>query len=234
MTKIQLATSVTALAFGPDGTLFGLAPTEKKIVTIDAQGATRPVATGIVGAQLVVTNSGTLFVSEPGEHTDQPSTLWQISPRGEKTVIDRGIRSASGVVFSPDGGLFFAAEKSSQWIYSFVVTDDGKFSHKQAYYWLHQPDIPNHSGAEAMAVDQKGNLYVASAMGVQICDQNGRVRAILVPPTPSGPLRGICFGGSQRDVLYVTDGIRVFKRPLRVQGQPAWAKPIPYASQGQG
>ena len=35
----------------------------------------------------------------------------------------------------------------------------------------------------------------ATRMGIQVCDQNGRVRAILPLPTPCGPLRSLCFGG---------------------------------------
>ena len=33
-----------------------------------------------------------------------------------------------------------------------------------------------------MAFDSKGNLWTVTDAGVQICDQNGRVRAILMIP----------------------------------------------------
>ena len=146
--------------------------------------------------------------------------------------MDQGLSSVSGIAFSPDGGLFFAAEKSTRWIYSYVVPADGTFADKQPYYWLHMTDIPNDSGAEDIAVDANGKLYVATRMGVQVCDQNGRVRAILPLPTPCGPVRSLCFGGQNFDTLYVTDGRQVFKRTLKVRGVAPWAAPAPYPLDG--
>ena len=48
---------------------------------------------------------------------------------------------------------------------------------EQEYYWLH-------CNGGQIAFDTAGYLYVATRMGVQLCDHNGRVRAIL--PLPSG------------------------------------------------
>jgi len=162
-----------------------------------------------------------------------PSRVWRIGS-GEKKVVDRGLASASGVALSPDGSLFYAAEKTTKWIYSYVVQPDRSFSGKQPYYWLHMTDIPNDSGAEDLAVDTHGNLYVATRMGVQVCDQNGRVRAILPLPTPCGPVRSLCFAGEHFDVLYVTDGTQVLRRQLKVRGFAPWAPPVAVPSQGPG
>ncbi len=197
------------------------------------RGARRTVAQGIAGRGMVVTHDGTIYVSEPGAHSDMPSRIWQIRG-GVKKVADEGLASASGVAFSPDGGLFFAAEKTTKWIYSYVVQPDGSLRDKQAFYWLHMTDIPNDSGAEDLAVDTHGNLYAATRMGIQVCDQNGRVRAILPLPAPSGPSRSLCFGGAQFDMLYVTDGKQVFTRRMKVRGFAPWAAPMPVPSQGAG
>ncbi len=225
---------MTGLAFGPDGTLYAAAPNEKKIIAIAAQGGNRTVVEDIVAHGIIVTNRGAIYASEPGQHAELPSTIWQVLPSGEKRKMDEGLSFATGIAFAPDGGLFFAAEKSTQWIYSYVVQADGTFADKQPFYWLHQTDIPNNSGAEAIAVDKHGELYVATRMGIQICDHNGRVRAILPLPTPCGPARGICFGGSNFETLYVSDGKHVFKRKLKIAGMPPWAPPAPYPSEGAG
>jgi sugar lactone lactonase YvrE len=225
--------SVVGQAFGPDGTLFGLVPGKKKVIATNAQGQTRTIAEGIEGRGIVVTHTGDVYVSEAGAHSDRASRIWRIR-NGRKEVVDQGLLSASGVAFSPDGGLFYAAERGSKWIYSYVVRPDGTFSDKQQFYWLHTSDIAGDSGAQDLAVDTHGNLYVATSMGVQVCDQNGRVRAILPLPAPSGPLRGICFGGEHFDVLYVTDGESVFVRRLKLSGFAPWAAPIAVRSQGAG
>ncbi|MCE0497457.1 MAG: SMP-30/gluconolactonase/LRE family protein [Methylacidiphilales bacterium] len=225
---------VVGEAFGPDGTLYGVEPGEKKVVALDPQGQTRTVAEGIAGNGIVVTHDGTLYVSEPGEHSDMPSTIWQIKSTGEKKVVDQGLHSASGVAFSPDGSLFYGAENSTKWIYSYVVQPDGSLADKQPFYWLHMTDIPNDSGAEDLAVDTHGNLYAATRMGIQVCDQNGRVRAILPLPTPCGPVCSLCFGGEHFDILYATDGTQVFKRHLKVPGFAPWAAPIALPSHSAG
>ena len=225
---------IAAQAVGPDGTLYGVISAENRIIGVSPQGATRTIAEGIAGRGLLVTHDGTVYVSEPGAHSDMPSRIWRITKTGSKTIVDQGLLSASGVAFSPDGGLFFAAEKATKWIYSYVVRPDGSFADKQPFYWLHMTDVPNNSGAEDLAVDTHGNLYAATRMGIQVCDQNGRVRAILPLPSPGGAVRGIAFGGQNFDVLYVTDGAHVFRRRLKLRGSAPWAAPISVVSQGAG
>ena len=226
------APAILGQAFGADGTLYGVVPTEKKIIALDAQGTVKTITDGIAGHGITVTNDGTIYVSEPGEHSDMPSKIWQIKSTGEKKVIDEGLFSASGLAFATDGSLLMAAENSTKWVYSFVVQPDGAFVDKQAYFWLHMTDVINNSGAEDMAVDTNENLYVATRMGVQVCDQNGRVRAILPLPTPCGPVRSLCFGGEHFDTLYATDGTQVFTRKLKVPGYAPWSPPVPFKSQG--
>ncbi len=231
--------AVVGQAFGPDGSLFSIAPEKKAILKLDTQGASHVVAKGITGRSLIAAHNGTLYVSEPGAHNDEPSRIWRIRPAKEnmakeETIADEGLLSAAGVAFSPDGSLFYAAEKTSRWVYSYVVRPDGSFEDKQRFYWLHITDVETDSGAEDLAVDTNGNLYVGTRMGIQVCDQNGRVRAILPLPAPSGPVRSLCFGGEHVDVLYVTDGTRIFMRRLKVRGFAPWAAPISVPSQGAG
>lgn len=76
---------------------------------------------------------------------------------------------------------------------------DGSVTYKQPFDWLNIEDITDDSGAENLAVDTHGNLYVATPAGIQICDQNGRVRAILPLPIRSGSVRGLCFAGERFD-----------------------------------
>jgi gluconolactonase len=218
--------AIIGQAFGCEGNLYGVVPDQQKIIVIDPSGSTRTVADGIAGRGILVTHDGTLYVSAPGDHGDLPSQTWRIQADGNKKIVDRGLVCSSGVAFSPDGAFFFAAESSTRSIYSYVVQPDGTFAEKEPYYWLHSTDILNASGAEDLAVDMNDNLYAATSMGVQVCDENGRVRAILPLPKPCGPTRSLCFGGEHFDILYVTDGHQVFKRKMKVAGYPPWTAPV--------
>ena len=74
-----------------------------------------------------------------------------------------------------------------------------------------------------MCCDQAGWLYVATALGIQVCDQAGRVNLIL--PVPAGRPTDVCFGGEHFDTLYVSCGGTVYKRRLSATGANPWAAP---------
>ncbi len=78
--------------------------------------------------------------------------------------------------------------------------------------------------AGGLAVDSTGRLYVATNLGVQVCDPAGRPNCIL--PTPTGRPTQLCFGGEEFDTLFVTCGDTVYRCKLKVDGVPGHATPI--------
>jgi sugar lactone lactonase YvrE len=109
---------------------------------------------------------------------------------------------------------------------SYVLGPGGSLENREPNYWLHAADTPRGAGSGDLAVDTHGSLYVASQLGVQVCDRNGRVRAILWLPTPCGPAEGLCWGGEGFGTLFASDGHTLFRRVLGVPGYPQWAPPI--------
>ena len=80
-----------------------------------------------------------------------------------------------------------------------------------------------------MAFDTRGNLYVATAIGVQVCDHNGRVRAIF--SLPGGAVTGFSFVGNR---LYVVCGGKIYCRKMKYTGYSRSQGAIAVRSQGQG
>jgi sugar lactone lactonase YvrE len=80
-----------------------------------------------------------------------------------------------------------------------------------------------------MAFDTNGNLYIATPMGVQVADHNGRVRAIL--SLPAGGVKSLAFSGKY---LYVVCGNRMFVRKMQAEGHLPANGAVKYKSQGQG
>ena len=103
------------------------------------------------------------------------------------------------------------------------IQADGALASRQRYYHLHVPDTADDSGADGMRVDRDGRLYVATRMGIQVCDQAGRVNCII--PTPNGKISNLCFGGQQFDTLFATCGDRVFQRKVKIPGAYAFQVP---------
>lgn len=227
---------VTALAFGPDGRLYA-ALADGRIISFDAAGKLAAFAAGVHAQGLYVASDGAVYASEPGAHDDMPSRLWLIKPNGVKTVLDTGLHHATGLLLTPDHNLLFAAEGHTHWVYSYAVPPaGGALGDKQRFYWLHTAesadDEGDGSGATDMADDAGGNLYVATRMGVQVCDRNGRVEGILT--LPQGSVSSLSFGGAKFDHLYIVCGGHLYERPLQVPGVPGFAPPRPLPDFGGG
>jgi gluconolactonase len=211
-------------AFGPDGRLISAAGATEQILGWTADGKSAVIADGFRGNDLVVRHDGGIYVTHPGWNGTDPSQIWFISPQGEKKVVDKGLRFSNGLTLSPDQSLLYVADSRSHWVYSYQVQPDGSLAHKQKYYHLHVPDTADDSGADGMRVDRDGRLYVATRMGLQVCDQAGRVNCII--PTPNGRVSNLCFGGEKFDTIYAMCGDKVYSRKVKVGGAHNWQAPI--------
>jgi sugar lactone lactonase YvrE len=90
---------------------------------------------------------------------------------------------------------------------------------REPFYDFYVPAWADDSGAAAVAMDVDGRAYVATRMGVQVFDRNGRVTAIL--PLPGNvAATSLCFSG---DMLYVAGGGKVYRRKMNIKGTEPWA-----------
>src|SRR5262249_13284745 len=126
-------------AFGPDGRLYAVRTATQQVVAYDPEGKMEVIADGIAGNDLVVRHDGGIYVTHPGGGNN-PSLVWYISPKKEKTIVDKGLRFANGVTLSPDQTLLYVADYWSHWVYSYQIQPDGSLTAKQKYYHLHMPD----------------------------------------------------------------------------------------------
>lgn len=211
-------------AFGPDGRLYAVAGGTEQILAWDTSGKATVIADGFRGNDLVVRHDGGIYVTNPGWNGTDPSKIWYISPRGEKKVVDSGLRFSNGLTLSPDQSLLYVADSRTHWVYSYQIQPDGTLAYKQRYFHLHVPDTADDSGADGLRVDRDGRLYVATRMGLQVCDQAGRVNCII--PTPNGKLSNLCFGGENFDTLFATCGDKVYARKVKVKGAQSWQPPV--------
>jgi sugar lactone lactonase YvrE/enterochelin esterase-like enzyme len=211
-------------AFGPKGMLYAVASGAEQVVAYDDDGDMTTVASGFRGNELVVRYDRSIYVTNPSQDPNEPSKVWHIDDDGTKRVVDTGLKFANGVALSPDQSLLDVADSRTHWVYSYQIQPDGSLAHKQRYYHLHVPDTADDSGADGMRVDRDGRLYVATRLGIQVCDQAGRVNAII--PTPNGKISNLCFGGPNFDTIYATCGDRVYKRMVKVRGANAFEPPL--------
>ena len=62
------------------------------------------------------------------------------------------------------------------------ILRDGELTCGEPFYWLHNDDNSRPLDIQSITFDGNGNLWAATNIGIQICDQNGRVRGILRLP----------------------------------------------------
>jgi gluconolactonase len=209
---------------GPDGRFYAVEGSRSQVITRASTRTSSVLAEGIAGRELVVAHNGNVYVTAGGPEGGARTDVWLIHPDGRKESADATIPSATGITLSPDQSLLYVADGSSHWIYSFRILADGTLADRQRYFWLHQSDEDDSSGARGMCCDRAGWLYVATALGIQVCDQAGRVDAIL--PPPGTRVTDVAFGGEHFDTLYAAGEGVIYQRRLNATGANPWAEPV--------
>lgn len=203
---------------GAGGAVYSVSP-KGAVTSTDASGKSKQVTLGIRATALLAASNGNLYLSEP---TEGGARLWLVRPDGKKQVVDANA-PLGGITLSSDQTLLYAADAASHWIYSYQVQSDGTLQHKQQYYWLHTPDSKDRSDASSMCVDRDGRLYVATNLGIQVCDQAGRVNCIF--PTPTEGATAVGIGGENSDTLHALSGGKLYTRKIAVKGTQPWSAP---------
>jgi sugar lactone lactonase YvrE/enterochelin esterase-like enzyme len=212
-------------AFGSDGTAYrGLPDGGLRVSSTSTPHV--PVVTLAsklhIGA-VTVRSNGDIYATTNA--TDGQGELWLIHATGDPRLLASGLKQASGLAFSPDGLWLFVAQAASRSAISYRVQPDGTVDAGEPFYHFYVPDWADDSGAATVAMDTDGRAFVATRMGVQIFDRNGRSAAILPLPA-NAPATSLCFGGHDFDTLYVAAGGKVYRRKLAAHGAPPWAAPI--------
>lgn len=134
---------------------------------------------------------------------------------------------AATVAFYPDSTLMVQWHEGDNNLWQLVRLPDGSYGHAQRFYWLH--NVENKPlEVTAMEFDSLGNLFVATDIGIQVCDHNGRVRAIIRYPQGVERVTRLSIDDG---AVTVTNGRGVWSRRLNVRPAVPGVRP---ASQGQG
>ena len=159
------------------------------------------------------------------------NSLVKVDPKGVVTVVNDGLKCGLALAIYPNHRLLICNEPNTRWLLSYVLDEQGEPMAGQRFYWLHNTTGDDSQQVGQMTFDENGNLYVATSMGVQVCDQNGRVRAIL-PLPDSAPIRSLAFVGTK--LYVVNERGEIYVRELKVSGAQPWQTATSPKSQGQG
>jgi enterochelin esterase-like enzyme/sugar lactone lactonase YvrE len=217
------------LTFGPDGRLYTwhtradlndgtksyiTIPPDGRIVRYAADGAESVLATWVQQPfDMVVDRQGGVYYSEPHGH----GVYYIDDAGGKKRVVDGKMWSPAGLRLLASGSLLVVADSSERWAWSFQVRQDGSLANGEAFYRLETADKSSESGAAGVAVDTEGFVYIATELGIQVGDREGRTAFIITNP-PGGRVTSLAFGGPDFQTLYAIAGGILFRRPVQRKG----------------
>jgi gluconolactonase len=167
---------------------------------------------------LIADDKGGVYFTDPAYFVANPpqdkKAVYYIDSTGNvKRIIDE-FTTPNGIILSPDGKKLYLEVPDSTYLYSWDVASDGSVSGKLNFALL-QTNGGLASGADGIAIDINGNIYVASEKGIQIFSPQGAaITTIEVPEIPSN-----CdFGGKDFKTLYITARKNLYSIDLNYPG----------------
>jgi len=122
--------------------------------------------------------------------------------------VDTTLLKPNGIIGTADGKYLYVADIQGNKTYKYRVNKDGILSDKQLFVEV---------GSDGMTMDSRGNLYLTGGgKGVSIYSPEGKkLQQIDIPRTSNA-----CFGGKNRDILFITAGTSVYTLQMQVRGGP--------------
>jgi gluconolactonase len=195
---------------------------EGQVVAYSMDGKRRVLADKFNGVRfnapndLVIDKSGGIYFTDPEYNAPKPfpqkiRTFYYIDNKGTVTrLFDEDLPNPNGIILSPDEKTLYVIPSSSPEMLAFPIEAPGKVGKKKVFCTLE-----GKGGGDGLTVDVKGNLYITTALGLQVFDPKGQKLGIIkVPEHPAN----VTFAGKDNKVLYVTARTGVYAIPMEISG----------------
>jgi gluconolactonase len=195
------------LAVDPEGRLLAAESRTRRVTRTESDGQVTPIAVRFHGARLnepndiVVRSDGTIYFTDPLFANAALAELdfrgiFRIAPDGSLTAERRGAttEAPNGLALSPDESHLYVSNYADGLVWVMDVAADGTLSEARTF-------VNTGDGPDGMAVDDAGNLFVATGSGIEVFAHDGtRWGVIPVPRIPAN----CAFGGEDGRTLFIT------------------------------
>jgi gluconolactonase len=188
---------------------------------------------------LVIDARGGIYFTDPqftpdAEKNQPGRSVYYLAPKGEviRIIEPDDFAMPNGVLLSPDGKTLYVNNTydDEEWwnvdsdkdnfIWAYDVNDDGTVSNGRKFAELYlTPEVLDRqaksTGADGMTIDELGNIYVATYMGLQIFNPEGEFIGIV--NFPVYPV-SCCFGDEDMKTIYATCYDKIYKIRTNVKG----------------
>lgn len=175
---------------------------------------------------LAVDDKGGVYFSDPQilpEPYFQPGkSVFYARPDGSVIrVMDPGtLIKPNGLILSPDQKTLYVNSTHENFMLAYDVQPDGSTTNPRKFgKVLLTPEILDQESinpqTDGMTVDEMGNVYITSMLGLQIFSPSGEYLGYI--HFPLMPVN-CCFGGEDGKTLYVTCNDKVYRVRMNVKG----------------
>jgi gluconolactonase len=221
-TFLQPAGRANGMCFDGQGNLIACADEKNELWSITPEGKTTVLLKDYQGKLLNGPNdvwvhpNGSLYFTDPfykrnwWKHDkmeqDGQHVYCLAANRRDLRRVAEDLKQPNGIIGVPDGKTLYVADIGVRRTYVFAIQPDGALANKKLLCEL---------GSDGMTLDQEGNLYL-TGKGVSVFDRQGTKIAQIDVPEPW--TANVCFGGRDKQTLFITASKGLYAMKMRVKG----------------
>lgn len=143
----------------------------------------------------------------PDAPTDAPAgTRPAAAPARKLTRVIDDLQTPNGITGTPDGKMLYVSDLGARRTWAYDIRPDGSLANKRPFCDM---------GSDGMTIDREGNVYL-TGKGVTVFDRTGRRIDHIDVPEPWSA--NVCFGGKDRQTLFITASKGLYAIQMRVKG----------------
>lgn len=219
----------TTLVASGKGTIYACEMLGHRVTELDENGQVLSTIAGqydgvrIDGPNdLVVDKKGGIYFSDSqfiaGREKMQPHpAVYYVTPEHKIIRVIDDVEFPNGLGLSPDGRTLYVANTQGRHLLAYEVYEDGTLGNDRKFGKFELAEGSDFSGADGIAVDSAGNIYVATTqgLGVQVFSSSGIYLGNIEVPSPAN---NVAFGGEEGRTLFISVQDGIYQIPVNIQG----------------
>ena len=167
---------------------------------------------------LVVDSKGGVYFTDDMAPPPGKNAVYYVNPAGQILKITDRMGRPNGVQLSPDEKVLYVADPIGEHVMAFDVQPDGTVRNQREFARLEgvtRAETGVTSGADGIAVDAAGRLYVSSRIGIQVFSPQGQHLGTI---PVSRTIQNLAFAGPDKKTLYLMGSGALYKIDMLAEG----------------